>query len=127
MLTFSSGKVFYTVIIRENGGRGVSKRDGAYTEQFVAQQLTGAGVSLYYFSSADAKTELDFLSEIDGRAIPIEVKAGTNLQSKSLTHFVNKHHIERAVKFSQAPQRRNEIIFNEPLYLAEYLTRLVSD
>ena len=97
---------------------------GAYTEQYVAEQLVAAELPLYYFSSDDAKTEVDFVTEMEGRPIPIEVKSAANLHSKSLTHFVNKHDIERAIKFSLLEEKRNEIILNEPLYLAEQTSQL---
>jgi hypothetical protein len=58
--------------------------------------------------------------------ISVEVKSTTNLQSKSLSHFVNKHSIQRAVKLSLLKERHNEVIFNEPLYLAEQLKGLVA-
>lgn len=94
---------------------------GAYTEQYVAEQLVAAKLPLYYFSSDDAKTEVDFVTEIKGRLIPIEVKSATNLHSKSLTYFVNKHGIEQAVKFSLLEGKQNQIIWNVPLYLAEHI------
>jgi len=100
---------------------------GAYTEQYVAEQLTAAQLPVYYFSSDDAKIEMDFVIEVGGQPIPIETKSATNLHSKSLTYFVNKRSIKRAIKFSLLPEKRHEIIFNEPLYLAEYAARLIRE
>jgi len=98
---------------------------GALTEQYVAQQLTAVGLPLYYFSSDDSKTEVDFVTELDGKPVPIEVKSTTNLYSKSLTHLVNKNDIEVAIKFSQRPEKHSGVIHNEPLYLAEQTAELV--
>jgi len=106
------------------GDKLLTEFKGAYTEQYVAEQLVSAGLSPYCFSSDDAKTEVDFMVEVEGRPIPVEVKSTTNLHSKSLTNFVNKHGIERAIKFSLLEAKRNAIIFNEPLYLAEYTAQL---
>ena len=103
------------------GDRFFTEFKGANTEQFVAEQLIAAGLSLYYHTSDDAKTELDFVVEVDGRPIPVEVKSAGNLHSKSLSHFVNKHSIERAIKLSLLEEKRNELILNVPLYLAEYI------
>jgi predicted AAA+ superfamily ATPase len=97
---------------------------GAMTEQFVAQQLTATLKNLYYFSSDDAKSEVDFMVEIGGLPVPVEVKSAENLSSKSLTYFVGKNLIERAIKFSLRPEKRNPIIYNEPLYLAEFAPML---
>ncbi|MCL2807076.1 MAG: ATP-binding protein [Coriobacteriia bacterium] len=97
---------------------------GAYTEQYVAQQLVASSLSLFYFSSDDAKVELDFVIEVDGVPIPIEVKSATNLHSKSLTHFVNKYRIGKAIKFSMRERKQSGAIINEPLYRAEYVEHL---
>ena len=98
---------------------------GAFTEQYVAQQLLSRQPVIYCYSSDDAKVELDFVVEACGAAVPIEVKSATGLQSKSLTHFINKHSIQRAVKFSLRPEHQGDVIFNEPLYLAERFGDLI--
>lgn len=98
---------------------------GAFTEQYVAQQLLSRQPVIYFYSSDDAKVELDFVVEACGAAVPIEVKSATGLQSKSLTHFINKHSIQRAVKFSLRPEHQGDVIFNEPLYLAERFGDLI--
>jgi len=100
---------------------------GAYSEQYVAQQLVAAGLPLYYYSSDNSKVEVDFITEIDGLPIPIEVKSASNLGSRSLTHFVGKQGIRRAVKLSLLEEKHNDIIINEPLYRAEHLAHLVRD
>ena len=69
--------------------------------------------------------ELDFVVEVDGVPMPIEVKSATNLHSKSLTHFVNKYSIGKAIKFSMQERKQSGAIINEPLYLAEYVEHLV--
>lgn len=113
------------LVLEEN--KLLTEFKGAYTEQYVAEQLVAAQLPVYYFSSDDAKIEVDFVTEVDGQAIPIEVKSATNLHSKSLTHFVNKRALKRALKFSLLAEKRNEIIINEPLYLAQYTAYLARE
>jgi predicted AAA+ superfamily ATPase len=103
----------------------ITEFKGALTEQFVAQQLLAAGLPLYYYSSDDSKTAVDLVFEAAGQAIPLEVKSAGNLHSKSLTHFVNKHDIKRAIKLSTRTEKHSGPIHNEPLYLAEYSGNLV--
>jgi predicted AAA+ superfamily ATPase len=91
---------------------------GAMTEQYAAGQLIAAKSKPYYFSSDDAKTEVDFLIEQNGMVIPIEVKSAANLASKSLKFIIEKHNITKAVKFSILPEKQNQTIYNLPLYLA---------
>jgi predicted AAA+ superfamily ATPase len=90
---------------------------GALTEQYIAGQLIAAKNKPYYFSSDDAKTEVDFLIEQDGIVIPIEVKSAQNLASKSLKFTIAKHNITKAIKLSVLPEKQNQTIFNCPLYL----------
>ncbi|MDR0888472.1 MAG: DUF4143 domain-containing protein [Coriobacteriales bacterium] len=94
---------------------------GALTEQFVAQQLVSGGATLYYYSSDDAKTEIDFMIEQNGMPIPIEVKATRNLKSKSLSNFIEKFDLSKAYKLSLLPYKENDVIQNLPLYLSETL------
>ena len=98
---------------------------GAYTEQYVAEQLATTNLPLSYYSSDDSKVELDFVTEIGGTPIPIEVKSATSLHSKSLSHFVNKYDVKSAIKFSLQKRSRSGAIANEPLYLSEFIEQLV--
>ena len=58
---------------------------GAFTEQYVAQELVSMGIKPYYWSNDRTPAEIDFVVQQDGKAIPIEVKASTNVRSKSRT------------------------------------------
>jgi predicted AAA+ superfamily ATPase len=91
---------------------------GAMTEQFVTQQLVAAQHKPYYYSSEDAKRELDLVIEKNGVVIPIEVKSAQNLASKSLKFMADTYGFTKAVKFSTLPEKTNEVIRNLPLYLA---------
>ena len=66
---------------------------GAITENYIAQELTSKGQSLYYWTS-DRSAETDFVlySDEDG-IIPIEVKSGNNVKSVSLNIYINKFKI----------------------------------
>lgn len=48
---------------------------GAFTEQFVAQELVSMCIKPYYWSNDRTPAEIDFVVQQDGKAIPIEVKA----------------------------------------------------
>ena len=98
---------------------------GAFTEQFVLQQLLpGLKSSPFYFSADDSKQELDFLLWKDGRMVPVEVKAEENLRAKSLRQFVSEHPGTRGVRLSMSPYREQDWLVNVPLYATE---RLVLD
>lgn len=64
---------------------------GALTEQFVLQQLkTIDDIATYYWTPDEGIAEIDFLIQLAGKVIPIEVKASENLKAKSLRSFRDK-------------------------------------
>ena len=54
--------------------------------------------------------------DIKNVSVPVEVKAGENLQAKSLKQFILENKIEKAIKTSLLPYRDNDVINNIPLY-----------
>ena len=64
---------------------------GAFTEQFVLQQLVAQGLSPYYWSSDKTPAEIDFVVQTDRRVIPIEVKAEDNVRAKSMSEYIKSH------------------------------------
>ncbi|KFI45894.1 hypothetical protein GA0061078_1684 [Bifidobacterium bohemicum] len=94
---------------------------GALAEQLVCQELVAAGFEPYYWTDTNAAHELDFLVQIDGRVMPIEVKAGGNLKSTSLKYAMRKFGITSAVRFSSLPPRHDGAIIDLPLYAVSTL------
>ena len=90
---------------------------GAFTEQYVLQQLLALGIShIYYYSSDTSRMEMDFLVQRDGALLPIEVKGGTSIKSTSLHNYLMEHREISAIRYSMLPYRQQENITNMPLY-----------
>lgn len=64
---------------------------GAFTEQFVLQQLAANDISAYYWSSETTPAEIDFVVQTDSRVIPVEVKAEENVRAKSMSEYIKNH------------------------------------
>ena len=64
---------------------------GAFTEQFVLQQLVAQGFSPYYWSSDKTPAEIDFVVQTEHRVIPVEVKAEENVRARSMSEYIKKH------------------------------------
>jgi len=97
---------------------------GALTESFVAQELVAAGhAPLHYWRSKGGKAELDFLHEVDGEVVPIEVKAGLNLKSKSLRSFEQQYAPGILVRTNLLNLKMDGRICNVPLYAVSLLDR----
>jgi len=99
-------------------GDGVfEKYQGAFTEQYVLQELkTNSELPIFYYSKENSRQEVDFLVQCGQQVIPVEAKSGKNLQSKSFGSFCKEHNPDVAVKTSLLPFRQNNTVTNLPLY-----------
>jgi predicted AAA+ superfamily ATPase len=94
---------------------------GYFAENFVAQELLASGFS-QLFSWEEGKSQLEFLSDFDGKIIPIEVKSGNIVKAKSLAHFQEKYAPPFSIILSGQPLRiDSKQIHRYPLYLAGQL------
>ena len=99
------------------GNRLFVEFKGALTEQFVLQQLVcDTSYTPYYFGTESATFEQDFLVQKGMEAVPLEVKAETNVRSQSLRAFYEKFHPEKSVRFSLLPYKDQDWMVNIPLY-----------
>lgn len=99
-----------------------SEYKGAFTENFVYQQLkTLPSLPIYYYSKDNSTQEVDFLIQAGSRILPVEVKAETNVKSKSLSAFINhdfaSYHL-KGVRFSMLGYQDQGWMENVPLYAA---------
>lgn len=92
---------------------------GAFTEQYVAQELVSMGIQPYYWSNDRTPAEIDFVVQQDGRAIPIEVKASTNVRSKSLAQFIKDNEGLKGLRLSLCSYIDQSWMENIPLYALE--------
>ncbi len=110
------------------GGSVFEEFNGALAEQYVAQELASTSFSdgVYYWSSG-AEAELDFVITDGVKIYPVEVKAGINLQAKSMKQFMSKYDTAGAVRFSMAGLKLDGRILNIPLYLSFNLESYLKD
>ena len=101
-----------------DGNRIFVEFKGALTEQYVLQELI-LHHAPYYFSKSNSKLEIDFLIQMNGEIVPLEVKAEENLKAKSLSQFVADNHSPEAYRLSMSSYRRESWMTNIPLYAAE--------
>ena len=91
---------------------------GAFTEQFVMQQLKAAKMDyIGYWTNERSTSEVDFVIQNEGKIVPIEVKASENLQAKSFKLFCEKYKPQTAIRTSLSNYRKEEWMTNVPLYI----------
>ncbi len=128
-LDFSSFKIFfldvgilgalseldYSSII--HGNDVFIEYKGALTEQYVLQELlANTKFKPYYYSGEKSTYETDFIIQKEDMIVPIEVKAETNLKSKSLKFYIDKFLPKLAVRTSMTKAIKQDKIVNIPLW-----------
>ena len=97
--------------------------NGAHFENAVAQQLTANGL-VPYFCKKKNLGELDFVIEMSGKVIPIEVKSGKAYKAhKALRNFMSvpDYHIEKAYVFSVSNIEAEGTVIYLPIYMCYLL------
>ncbi len=98
---------------------------GYIAENFALQEMivSGSGNPVAWRENT---AEVEFLLERDGIVLPIEIKSGWATKSKSLRVFAGKYQPPRRVTLSAKNLSidKSSGIFQVPLYLAGYLSRL---
>ena len=94
---------------------------GAFTENYVLQQLKSLPRTfVYYYSNDNSTLEIDFVVQHDTHIIPIEVKAEENLRAKSLRQFVTDNPGLHGVRFSMSDYREQDWLTNVPLWAVKW-------
>ncbi len=99
------------------GSRIFEEYKGAFTEQFVEQQIASCNnPRLYYYTNENSTSEIDFVMQRGAAALPIEVKAEENLHSRSLKAVLDKDDSLRGLRISMSDFRSESRFDNLPLY-----------
>lgn len=91
---------------------------GAFTEQFVLQQLVSMGIKPYYWSNDTTPAEIDFVVQKENRVVPVEVKAEENVRSRSMAQYIENHAHSglKGLRISMLGYKDQEWMENIPLY-----------
>lgn len=94
---------------------------GYLLENFFLQELVFL-LGKQNYSWNEGSAEIDFIREVNGQLIPVEVKAGVNLKSKSLSQYISKYSPNKAYRFSleayNTTKKTHTLIKDYPIYLA---------
>jgi predicted AAA+ superfamily ATPase len=95
--------------------------NGLVAEQFVLQQLSKYTL---FFWEGEKISEVDFVMQYGAKIVPIEVKSGTNVKSKSLQVFREKYSPKISVRFSMRGTKLDNDLQNislKEIFLFEHL------
>lgn len=88
---------------------------GYISENYVAQALACKRYGLFYWTN-EGTAEIDFLLQKDAEIIPIEVKTGTRVRTKSLNIFTEKYKPAYSIRISSKNFGFGNNIKSVPLY-----------
>ncbi|MGD2089334.1 MAG: ATP-binding protein [Candidatus Aminicenantes bacterium] len=112
--------------ILTRGDRLFNEYQGAFVENFVAQQLTASlMMDLFYWRSEGKMAELDFLYMVDNNIYPLEVKAGINPKSKSLKSYNEQFNPPLLLRSTLLNLKYDGKICNIPLYGISCLPQII--
>lgn len=107
-------KLPFEILFR--GSRVFQEFNGAFVESFVAQELAARGANLHYWES-EGIAEVDFICQTTDSLVPLEVKAGVNVKSKSLQTFHQKFpELTRICRTNLLNFQKAGSLENYPLY-----------
>ena len=94
---------------------------GAFTENYVLQQLKSLPHTfVYYYSNDNSTLEIDFVVQHNTSIIPVEVKAEENLRAKSLRQFTTDNPTLHGLRFSMSGYREQDWMTNVPLWAVRW-------
>lgn len=110
------------------GDNVFSEYKGAFTENFVLQEMkTIPNLPVYYYSKDNSTQEIDFIAQAGSNVLPIEVKAEVNVKAKSLSAFINHDFASlhlKGIRFSMLGFHDQGWMENVPLFAAkEYISQ----
>lgn len=98
---------------------------GAIYENAVAQELVAHGMTTYYYNNKK-QGELDFVIEINGKVLPIEVKSGKDYEShRALSNVLQQeaYDLPEAVVFNNDNLHTKGKIIYAPIYMVMFLEK----
>lgn len=101
---------------------------GAIYENAIAQELVAHGLSPYYYNNKK-RGELDFVIELNGEVLPIEVKSGKNYKAHSALDKVlncESYHFSQAIVFNNYNLHTVGSIVYAPVYMVMFLAETES-
>ena len=98
---------------------------GSVFENAVAQELVAHGIDVYYYNNKK-RGELDFVIELDGKVLPIEVKSGKDYEvHRALTNIMDcsEYDIPEAIIFNNDNINVRGKYIYAPVYMVMFIEK----
>lgn len=98
---------------------------GSIYENAVAQELTAHGITPYYYNNKK-RGELDFVIELNGKILPIEVKSGKDYEThRALSNVMScdEYNLSEAVVFNNDNLQVTGKVIYAPIYMVMFIEK----
>ena len=102
-----------------------SEYNGAFVENYVAQEFIAQGYKEIYYWTSNNSAEVDFIIAYNELIYPLEVKSGMSTKNKSLRMYGDKYHPPVLSRTNLRNFNRDHKINNYPLYAVSLFPRLI--
>ncbi len=93
-----------------------SEYNGAFIENFVANELISGGNKALFYWTSKHDAEVDFVIQLQNEIYPLEVKSGTSRNLKSLRSYAEKYKPKLIFRTSPRNLIQEKEFINTPLY-----------
>ena len=102
-----------------------SEYNGAFVENYVAQELIAHGLEEIYYWTSNNRSEVDFIIAYDDFIYPLEVKSGMSTKNKSLRIYGEKYSPPALSRANLRNFNTDHKINNYPLYAVSLFPRII--
>ena len=110
----------------QNRNAGYTEFKGAMAENAVLQALLPQiGPDKPYYWTSEGRAEIDFLIDVAGEVIPVEVKAEGNTNGRSLSVYTQRFNPAKRIRISMNNLQFNDGLYSIPNPLADWALKFI--
>ncbi len=98
---------------------------GAMSENFVLNEMISSGIEQPFYWTSEATAEVEFIIQSDTSVIPVEVKSGTNVSSKSMTVYRQNYKPQTVIRTSLKNIGSENGLLSLPLFAISEIKRIL--
>lgn len=99
---------------------------GAISENYVLNEMIACGINLPFYWTSNATAEVEFVIQSETKVIPIEVKSGINVSSKSLGVYRKFYKPETSIRASMKNIGIENDLISLPLFMVSEIKRILA-
>ena len=99
---------------------------GAMSENYVLTEIIASGLDQPFYWTSKATAEIEFILQAGTRVVPVEVKSGTHVASKSMAEYRRRYEPQAEIRISMKNIGVEKSLTALPLFMVSELRRLLT-